>query len=73
MCQTIVIFLNTEEQMLDTYKSNYYTIWTSVSDITFTRFFYGVKYEPTNETILGTAIQHLLICHSSTEHEPRPS
>lgn len=39
MCQTIVIFLNTEEQMLDTYKSNYYPIWTSVSDITFTRFF----------------------------------
>lgn len=59
--------------MLDKYKSNYYPIWTSASDINFTRCFFGVNYEPTHETILGTAIQYLLICHSSTEYEPRPS
>lgn len=43
MCQTIVIFLNTEEQMLDSYKSKYYPIWTFVSDIIFTRCFFGVN------------------------------
>jgi hypothetical protein len=43
ICQTIVIFLNTEEQMLDIYKSNYYPIWTSVTDITFTHCFFGVN------------------------------
>lgn len=59
--------------MLDRYQSNSYPIWTSVSDITFTRCFFGVNYESTNETILGTAIQHLLIFHSGAEHEPRTS
>ncbi|AUB40930.1 Phycobilisome degradation protein NblA [Nostoc flagelliforme CCNUN1] len=73
MCQTLVIFRNTEEQMLDRYQSNYDPIWTSVSDINFTRCFFGVNYEPTNETILGTAIQHLLICYSGAKYEPRSS
>ncbi|BBD64281.1 hypothetical protein NIES4072_20570 [Nostoc commune NIES-4072] len=56
MCQTLVIFRNTEEQMLDRYQSKYHPIWTSVTDITFILCFFGVNYEPTNETLLGTAI-----------------
>jgi hypothetical protein len=64
MCQTIVIFLNTEEQMLDTYKSNYYTIWTSVSDITFTRFFTELNM---NQPMKLSLEQQFSICSFATQ------